>query len=71
MKVKELIEELSKIADKELEVQVAVRQYNQDYPVAYCNLTKNSVSTFGVCRLTISLPGDDKSFMYTGTRKTK
>lgn len=72
MTVNELIEHLKRFEDKNAQVQVAIRQYNQDYPVAYCGLTKNSISMINQSvRLTIHLPGDEKSFMYTGTRKTR
>lgn len=73
MTVEKLIEMLQKIEDKQAHVEVAISQYNKRYPVAYCDIhnpTYNRLQNNGKShRIEISLPHNDKSFMYTVTKK--
>lgn len=74
--VKQLIESLRKY-DENAPIQIAITQYNKTYPVAYLTPDESAMvdglyATMknGECvRITVSLPSDNESFMFTGNRK--
>ena len=75
MTVKELKEILNNIEDDSQEVEVAIRQANKVYPVAYCEIHKpiwSRLQTNGtINRIEVSLPYDDDIMMVTSKRKVK
>lgn len=69
MKVRELLERLKNLpeSDLDLDVTVAIRQYNKRYPVAYEPVQELIVGVHGQFRLVTSLP--DGVFTASKTNK--
>jgi hypothetical protein len=77
--VRELMDAL-KDRDPEDLVEIVLEQRNKQYPVAYLPIQKqnmygaNSLATSytsGVTRIYCNLPQDEKTFMYTGTKRIR
>jgi len=70
MTVKELIALLEKIENKDKEVQIAIRQYNKAYPVAYCAPNDRDYLNQTECaaRITVSLPDNMRTMTYKNHR---
>lgn len=73
MKISRLIEILQGIENKDELVEVAIGQYNKNYPIAYCDITDkgwNHLQTAHGChRIEVTLPYSNEKFMYTAERK--
>ena len=74
--VKDLIKSLQKF-DENRHIEIEIRQCNQKYPIAYCELNESSMvdgmyatSRNGQdVRLTVTLPHDNETMMITQKRK--
>jgi len=72
--VKDLKDALNKIEDDSQPIEIAIKQANKVYPVAYVPIDANTWGTFdsngSKFRIYAHLPSDDKTFMITSKRKS-